>query len=109
METPVQHQSCLSRQKAAMNHKIPSKFSTVVDPKHGKYGCGRSWDLGVNTDLSASNLHITISYARPLEWENEEDRLYIIYMVRTEIDFKMKKVQYFLGWYILKHSYSGLI
>lgn len=35
------------------------------------------WDLGVNTDLSASNMHIAVSYARPLEWK-EEDRLYII-------------------------------
>jgi len=36
------------------------------------------WDLGPNTNLSASNAHITVSYARPSEWPNEEDRLYII-------------------------------
>ena len=36
------------------------------------------WDLGVNMNLSASNAHITVSYTQPLEWENEEDWLYII-------------------------------
>jgi len=29
-------------------------------------------------NLSASNAHITVSYTQPLEWENEENWLYII-------------------------------